>query len=137
MTRIINLENKRTEKLFGVSLPQVLCLHWLHLQPDYTTNATAIKDYLQLNASTVTGIIQRLEKRELIVRCPDTRDLRGIQISLTSQGLDLLNEFAESSHSLIGRLSASQIEQLEATIGLLVDGLDLDPTGENTPPPPF
>ena len=58
--RSVNLEAKRVEREFGVSIPQYLCLQHLNEQPDFIASMKEIKDALQLNASTATGIVQRL-----------------------------------------------------------------------------
>ncbi len=60
--RSVNLESKRIEKQFGISIPQLLCLNFLHSQAGFQASQKEIKDFLSLNASTVTGIINRLEK---------------------------------------------------------------------------
>lgn len=63
IVRSINLESKRVDKELGVSIPQLLCLQFLAEQEDYRANASKLKAFLNLNASTITGIISRLEKK--------------------------------------------------------------------------
>ena len=65
IVRSVNLESKRVEKEQGVSIPQLLCLQFLAEQEDYKTNAVKLKAFLNLNASTISGILRRLEKKGL------------------------------------------------------------------------
>lgn len=56
IVRAINLESKRIEKNLGISIPQLLTLKHLNEQSDYKSTMRRLKDFLSLNASTVTGI---------------------------------------------------------------------------------
>jgi DNA-binding MarR family transcriptional regulator len=69
--RSVNLESKRIEKEYGISIPQLLCLNFLNNRKYYQATHTEIKDFLNLNASTVTGIIARLEKKDLLPDYPN------------------------------------------------------------------
>lgn len=131
--RSINLESKKIEKKFGVSIPQLMCLQFLSEQEDYQTTASKIKDYLMLNASTVSGILKRLEGRGLIARLPNPKDRRATFITLTAKGADLLKEppttLQEKLTVRLQRLTAGQIAALDENIDLLVrimDAEDLD-----------
>ena len=68
--RSINLESKKIEKEFGISIPQLLVLKFLSEQKDYKASSKDIKTYINLNASTVSGIIVRLEDKGLVARLP-------------------------------------------------------------------
>ena len=48
-----------------------------------------IADRLYLDASTMTGILDRMEQRGLILKQTDPRDRRALQILLTPKGRDL------------------------------------------------
>lgn len=92
IVRLVNLESKRIEKEYGISIPQLLCLKFLHDQPEFSASHKAIKNFLHLNASTVTGIITRLEKKGLIARLPKTKDKRVSLIIITQKGANLIQE---------------------------------------------
>ncbi|MFT5168019.1 MAG: hypothetical protein ACI8P3_003258 [Saprospiraceae bacterium] len=57
IVRSVNLESKRIEKEYGINIPQLLCLNFLNDQENFEASHTQMKDFFQLNASTVTGII--------------------------------------------------------------------------------
>jgi DNA-binding MarR family transcriptional regulator len=122
--RSINLESKRIEKKYGISIPQLMCLQFLSKQEDYQSTASRLKDYLMLNASTVTGILKRLESRGLIAKLPNAKDRRATLIALTAKGADLLEEppatLQEKLTKRLQCLSPAQIQALDENIDLLV-----------------
>lgn len=126
--RSINLESKRIEKEHGISIPQLLCLQQLSQQEDYRATSTMIKDHLNLNASTVSGIIKRLEIKGLVAKLPKPNDKRASYITLTAKGMDLLRASPTTlQHKLSARLSKlppGQINTLNEGIDLLITLLD-------------
>ncbi|MEZ4982684.1 MAG: MarR family winged helix-turn-helix transcriptional regulator [Saprospiraceae bacterium] len=88
----MNLESKRFEKVYGISILQLLVLQFISEQKDYKATATFIKDYVNLNASTTSGIISRLELKELVAKVPEKEDKRFNSIMLTAKGATFLNE---------------------------------------------
>lgn len=126
--RSVNLESKKVEKQFGISLPQLLVLKYLSEQKDYTTSASKIKDFINLNASTVSGIIQRLEGKGMIARLPKREDKRSNQLTLTAKGAELIKDTPSSLQNKlanrIANLSKSEIESLLQNIDLLDQIMD-------------
>lgn len=103
--RTVNLEAKRVEREFGVSIPQYLCLQHLNEQPDFIASMKEIKDALQLNASTATGIVQRLERGGFVARLPKREDRRKSLIALTERGADVVRSNPQILHErLLDRL---------------------------------
>ena len=43
--RSVNLESKRIEKEYGISIPQLLCLNYLNGRDDYKATHKELKDY--------------------------------------------------------------------------------------------
>ncbi|TNE52641.1 MAG: MarR family transcriptional regulator [Bacteroidetes bacterium] len=131
--RSINLESKKIEKHHGISIPQLLCLQYLSEQPDYRATATQIKGFIKLNASTVSGIIARLETKGLLARLPKPEDKRVTYITLTAKGADILKAspvtLQEKLSRQLARLSPEQMNELSRNIDLLVrimDATDLE-----------
>lgn len=64
----------------------------------------------------VTGLIDRLEKRELVERCRCTKDRRVVYVSITDEGLDVLNQLEqpvrELHQKLAGHLTPAELRQL-------------------------
>ncbi|MGF1534441.1 MAG: MarR family winged helix-turn-helix transcriptional regulator [Bernardetiaceae bacterium] len=129
--RAVNLEGKRIEKKYGLSIPQLLCLHFLKDQEDFRATHSAIKDYLQLNASTVTGIVDRLEKRGLVARLPvHPQDRRINYIVLTKGGQDLIAVIPELLHDqLCTRLNKAEdkkIQELRDAFRVIIGFLEIE-----------
>ncbi len=108
IVRRINLESKQIEKEYGITITQLLCLTFLAEQNGHQCSSGAIKDYLQLNASTVTGIIDRLIIKGYVVRLPKKDDKRVSRINLTESG----EKIVKSSPSLLQEKLASKLETL-------------------------
>lgn len=130
IVRSINLESKKIEKEYGVSIPQVLCLNYLHEQPNFQAGQGEIKKFLNLNASTVSGIINRLELKGLIARLPKSGDKRIVTIVLTKQGDLLLGKIPALLHDKLAekleKLNPDRIIEVQNSLELLVDLLDID-----------
>ncbi|MGC6478790.1 MAG: MarR family winged helix-turn-helix transcriptional regulator [Flavobacteriaceae bacterium] len=103
IVRAINLESKRVQKELDISIPQLLTLKYLQDCDDYKSTMKEIKGFLSLNASTVTGIVSRLEQKGLIARLPDPKDKRSTPIILTSKGNEVLIQSNESLHERISK----------------------------------
>ena len=128
--RSINLESKKIEKKYGISIPQFMCLQFLSEQEDYKTTASKLKDHLKLNASTMTGILKRLEGRGLVAKLPNKKDRRTVFITLTAKGADLLIEPPSILQGKLTvrlqKLTPQQINVLDENIDLLVQIMDAE-----------
>ena len=131
--RSINLESKKIQKEFGISIPLLLVLQYLSEQQDYRASSKDIKNYINLNASTVSGIVHRLEDKGLVARLPNITDKRGVYITLTAKGADLLKTspttLQEKMSKRLKSLSPKQIEDLDSSIEILtrlMDAEDID-----------
>lgn len=128
--RSINLESKKIEKELGISIPQLLVLKYLSDQKDYRAFAKDIKEYINLNASTVSGILSRLEGKGLLAKTMRSSDKRATYIVLTAKGADLLNNspstLQEKLSKRLLKLSTSQIEELDRNIELLTTIMDVE-----------
>lgn len=130
IVRSVNLESKRIEKEYGISIPQLLCLSFLKTRLNFQASHKEIKDFLNLNASTVTGIISRLEKKGLVARLPRQHDKRVGLISLTAKGSDLLGKTPAPLHQQLATklksLSPEQLSEMSRAFQLITDFLHID-----------
>lgn len=128
--RSINLESKRIEKQFGVSIPQLMSLQYLSEQKENKATASELKMHLKLNASTMSGIISRLEQKKLIARLVNPQDRRATFITLTPQGIELLEDppttLQEKLTARLSKLSPERIASLNEHIDLLVQIMDAE-----------
>jgi len=128
--RSINLESKKIQKDFGISIPQLLVLQFLSGQEDYKATGKEIKTYINLNASTVSGIVQRLEDKGLVARLSNPADKRAMFVTLTAKGAELLKTspttLQEKMSKRLQNLSGKQIEELNSSIEILTRLLDAE-----------
>lgn len=118
--RAVNLESKRIEKEYGISIPQLLCMKFLWQSPGYRSNPSEIKNYLKLNASTVTGILQRLENKGYIAKLPKSDDRRVNPVTLTSKGAALVSNIPPLMHD---RLSQRLSSLTDVQVSAIFEGL--------------
>jgi DNA-binding MarR family transcriptional regulator len=76
--------------------------------------------YLGLEKSTMTGLVDRAEKRGLMARAPSAEDGRAIDVFLTNAGLQLAAkleaQWQEAMAPLIVRLSAAEQKHLQGLL---------------------
>lgn len=129
IVRSINLESKRIQKDFGISIPQLLCLEHLTKSEGYQTTHRNLTRLLHLNSSTVTGIINRLEKKGLVARLPKKDDRRITNIALTSAGYALINQTPDLLHEKLNqrlqKLPSAKTEAIRDALKTLVEALDI------------
>jgi len=129
IVRSINLESKKIQKEYGVSIPQVLCLSYLHDAPNFQATQGQVKKFLNLNSSTVSGIIDRLERKGFVARLPKTGDKRVVNIALTSSGDDLITSMPSLLHEQLSEklnsLDAGDLQMIEQSLDKLVRLLDI------------
>ncbi|WP_372775814.1 MarR family winged helix-turn-helix transcriptional regulator [Mangrovibacterium sp.] len=136
IVRSINIESKKVQSDFGVSIPQVLCLDFLKQSPNYQASQKEIRDHLKLNSSTVTGIISRLEAKGLLARLPKSGDKRITYITLTSKGDELLLKtpdlLQQRLAQKLSKLTPDDLTQINGALDLLTQMLNI--SGMEVPP---
>ena len=127
--RSVNLESKRIQKEYGISIPQLLCLNFLRQQLNFQASHKEIKDFLQLNASTVTGIISRLDNKGFIARLPKMQDKRVGLVTLTAKGMEILDLTPEPLHeqltNKLKNLSAEELNKLQDSFDAIINFLNI------------
>ncbi|RZT91205.1 MarR family transcriptional regulator [Ancylomarina subtilis] len=130
IVRSINLESKKIQKNHGVSIPQVLCLEYLKNSPNYQATQKSIRDHLNLNSSTVTGIISRLEMKGLLARLPKSGDRRVTTITLTSIGDEVLRTTPDLLQQRLAvklkSIPTDKLENIGESLDLLVEMLEIE-----------
>jgi DNA-binding MarR family transcriptional regulator len=130
IVRSINIESKKIQKEYGVSIPQVLCLGFLHNSENYQATQSKIRKFLNLNPSTISGIINRLENKGLVARLPKSGDKRVVTIAITSKGDDLVKQIPSLFHERLSKklekLDNKTVLQLLESLELLVNMLDIN-----------
>lgn len=91
--------------------------------------------FLGLDKSSVTGLVDRAERRGLVTRVPSTTDRRAVLVSLTEDGRSLVSQaaarFEADVSSLLVRLPPRERETLARIVSRLLvahaadQGIDL------------
>jgi DNA-binding MarR family transcriptional regulator len=81
---------------------------------------------LELDKSSVTGLVDRAERRGLVARVPSAADRRSVLVRLTSEGQALIADtgagFAADVTALLGRLPAREQAALTRLVSRLIVG---------------
>lgn len=80
--------------------------------------------FLQLDKSSVTGLVDRAQERGLVVRRASTIDRRSVQVTITPTGRKLVDRaqaaFEAEIATLVAELNKAERSQLSATASLIV-----------------
>ncbi len=129
IVRSLNLESKAIQKDFGLSITQLLCLGHLQNSPDYRTTHKELMTLLSLNSSTVSGILNRLEKRGYVARISSDTDKRSKLITLTASGLKLLEETPNVLHDRLSdrldTLSAENKAMVQKSLNFIIAAMEI------------
>jgi DNA-binding MarR family transcriptional regulator len=108
-----------------LSLTQVRVLGILR---DRRLKMSELADYLGLDRSTISGLIDRTEKRGLVQRAPNPLDGRGVDVWLTERGADAAARGADAlARSLAPMTSALTTVEAQRLTDLLVRLLPASP----------
>ncbi|MBL7173122.1 MAG: MarR family transcriptional regulator [Desulfobacteraceae bacterium] len=118
---------KELNKIYNVSAAQINCLLALH--ENGPLPPSQIAKHMMVNSSTVTGIIDRLEKKDLVRRLRISQDRRVITVELTKSGKMLAENAPPPIQQKIidglSQLAPSEIDEIALILKRLTDMLDV------------
>jgi DNA-binding MarR family transcriptional regulator len=107
-----------------------MCLDYLGQREDYRSTQIDIARYLNLNASTMSGIIDRIETKGYVARLPNPRDKRTVLISLTAKGARLLETSPQLLHNQLSarleKLPDQKLKDINEALKILVESLNIE-----------
>ena len=86
--RSADMQDKEISRRTGLTLPQFLVMQVLREMGQLTTGELARE--MAVTQATVTSILDRLEKKNLIARERGAEDKRKVWVSLTDNGVELM-----------------------------------------------
>ncbi len=105
----------------GLSVIQMRLLGVLR---DRTPSMNELAKLLELDKSSVTGLVDRAEQRGLVARIPSTADRRSVRVALTDRGRSLAGHatggFEGDVEKLLGGLSPAQRRTLARLLSRVV-----------------
>ncbi|MEV7592623.1 MarR family winged helix-turn-helix transcriptional regulator [Streptomyces sp. NPDC090085] len=95
--------------------------------PPYTLSPRQLSATLMLTTGGMTGRLDKLEKAGLLCRKPDPHDRRGLQVTITEQGLALVDQAVtaglEVQHAALAGLTDEEAETLGSLLRKLLAGV--------------
>ncbi|MDX3572642.1 MarR family winged helix-turn-helix transcriptional regulator [Streptomyces sp. ID05-47C] len=121
VSRLARAMGDRMEKAYaglGISRGEFDVLATLRRSGEpYTLSPRQLSATLMLTTGGMTGRLDKLERAGLLRRSPDPHDRRGLQVTLTEQGLAVVEEavgagLAVQTEALTAALDAERADQL-------------------------
>ncbi len=130
INRISRAVGDRQEKAygrFGISGGEFDVLATLRRSGEpYTLSPRQLSATLMLTTGGMTGRLDKLERAGLLRRSPDPHDRRGLQVSLTDEGLRLVDEAVGAGLAFqteaLSALNSEQVGQLADLLRELLAG---------------
>ena len=147
--RGVDINSRRLEDEYGVTTPQLVALRAVSEAGSITPGALA--ERVHLSASTMIGILDRLEEKDLVQRRRDREDRRRMNVTTTEKGkrmiaaapLPLQHTLAERLQGLSDLERLAIANALERVVDLMeVRSLEASPVLDHgplirTPKPPL
>lgn len=120
--QILNEQSKKVERETGLTSPQLWTIKTINENSSVKVSDLASKLYL--HPATVIGIIDRLEKQDLVKRSRSKDDRRVVWIELTDKGNDLVKSAPEVAQGLLvsglEEISLNNLTEIDRSMKLLV-----------------
>ena len=129
--RATDLHSRYLARTTGLTAPQILLLQAIHNSGRVTIGQLAGE--VSLSQATVTSILDRLEKRELVFRERSTEDKRKVHACLTQEGqrvlkdapMPLQDQFARQFNELEDWEQSAILASLQR-VAHMMDAQDID-----------
>ena len=121
----ISIHSRYLVKKVGLTGPQLVIL--LEVSKFDEVSVGKIAKAISLSQATVTGVLERLEKRELVLRRRDDIDRRRVLVRITEDGLRLLEtapppmqeSFVEQFNALEDWEQAMMLSSLQRLVAMM------------------
>lgn len=106
---------------FPITPPQFTALLWLNDEGDMTIGELSQKMFLA--CSTMTDLIDRMEKNELVERVRDERDRRVVRIHLLERGSSIIRDVMKARQGylseVLSHFSEEEVKEMAKHLSLL------------------
>lgn len=125
VSKILKRRFEEEAKAYGVTLPQWRVLAQIAVGKDSSQKALAAS--IDVDPMTMSGILDRLDKRGLITRIPDPSDSRAKLAAITPEGEAVVENARHIGLTLlesgVAGLAKSEREQLRSLLARVRDNL--------------
>ncbi len=119
IARSVDIYSRRVSQKYGVTVPQLICL--LKIDELGALSIKELSSAVNLSASVVVGIVDRLEKQQFVTRERSVRDRRIVRVSLTEKSKDLISNSPSPLQENLKDAIADLPELERATIALSLE----------------
>lgn len=124
--RAVDLYSRYLALRYSLTGPQLVCVRQLLKHGSMAPGELA--RVISLSPATVTGIVDRLEKRNIVTRERSTEDKRKVLIALTPEGARLVEKMPPPLHEAFSRrleeLSEDEQEEIDRVLARIVDMME-------------
>lgn len=115
ITHEVDKYSKYLQENFSITIPQLVCLR--EINDHGPISLGALSKIVFVNSSTVTGIVDRLEKRDFVRRTRVSKDRRQIHVEVTENGQQFLaNAPAPLEERFAQRLNQLDKDEIKALL---------------------
>ncbi|MFK2824557.1 MarR family transcriptional regulator [Bacillus sp. B190/17] len=115
---IIKQKGREILSDYKITPPQFIALQWLFEEGDMTIGELSTKMFLAF--STMTDLIDRMERNELVERVKDTNDRRIVRIHLLQNGASMIEEVIKKRQlyvqQVLRNFSGAEIRTLKSNL---------------------
>lgn len=136
--RAVDLHSKQLQTTHQLTVPQLICLR--AIESSGPLKAGQLANDVSLSPATITGIVDRLEQRELARRRRSETDRRQVLLEITDRGREVLASAPPSLNERFSRGLArlteheqADIERVLQRVVSLMEADDLDAAPVLTP----
>lgn len=126
--RSIDIYSRMLAHDYQITGPQLACL--LAVVEKGSLTATEISKKISLSASTVIGVIDRLEAKGLVMRERDKKDRRVIHVHSTHTGREMIAKMPyplkQPLNNALSQLSEKDQKTIASSLALLVKLMEAD-----------
>ena len=129
---VIRAVDKYSHKLnteLGLTTPQLLCLDTL-AKNERPLTLTELAETVNLGASTVNGIVDRLEAKQYLIRHRSAHDRRQVLLQLTPAGQGVVEKapslLQDRLSAALGKLPEAEQRMITEAFERVVDLMEVD-----------
>lgn len=141
----ITIHSKKLYKQSGLTVPQLLCLRAIAAAEQGEITAAEVSRQIGIGPATVTGILDRLERSDLVRRVRRSSDRRKVSLVLTDKGQEriaarsLQDQFVAAIMAVDESERTAMLHSLEKVVEMLgasnIDAAPILASGDLNKPP--
>jgi DNA-binding MarR family transcriptional regulator len=123
LTRNCNIKEEFFAASFNMSPTEVRLLKLFAFKNSFSIKE--LKEKLNLTSGRITHILQSLEEKKLLVRIPEEKDKRNINVKLTSKGTPLIQNLHQNykrlHEDILKNIEGMEMNDIYLALTVLVD----------------